>query len=195
MSREDAELARLVRLARQADLPDAARLARVRAKIMTPTAAPAPASNAPLAAGKGILGAKIVAGLAAVGLGVWSYTDLTRAVPEATVPTVAPASQPAEAPEPERASASALPDLSEPQTPREAAIKPRSKRPRSTLASEPSGTLAQETALLQLAAIELRAGQLDRARATLAEFVRRYPNASLQADRERLERRLAQSAR
>ncbi|HKP56351.1 MAG TPA: tetratricopeptide repeat protein [Polyangiales bacterium] len=200
MSREEAELDRLVRLARQADLPDAARLARVRARFLPPTAAPAPTPTGAGATGKGILGAKIVVGLAAVGLGVWSYVDLMRPTPE--VPIVVPAPQSTEPPppsappppEPQPTSAGAQAEPAPLEAPVETTIKPRAKKPRAEpVTAVPASTLAQEAALLQLVAVQLRAGQVERARDTLAEFTRRYPESALNADRERLERRLAQS--
>ncbi|HKU37073.1 MAG TPA: tetratricopeptide repeat protein, partial [Polyangiales bacterium] len=169
-------------------------------KFLPPAAAASPASNAPAAAAKGLLGAKIVVGLAAVGLGVWSYVDLARPAPEPAVPMVVPAPQPAPVeapparPEPAPAGASAPPAPVQLRAPREAKAK-RAKKPQPAPPASPYSTLAQETALLQLAAVELRAGQLDRARATLAEFARRFPDSPLNADRERLERRLMQAER
>lgn len=192
MTQEDADLGRLLQLARQADLPDAARLARVRTRALPPTAAVT--SVAQPAAVKGLLGAKIIVGLAALGLGVWAYADLANPAQKPLIERAAPPPMAAEmsapqvpAPSDEPRSAPARVEAPQPKPQQQ----PQPKRARPKPAPVAQSTLAQETALLQLAMLELRAGRLERARASLAQFARTYPDSALNADRERLEQRIA----
>jgi hypothetical protein len=217
VSREDTELARLLRLARQADLPDPARLARVRARVLPPPTPPVdggsppsatgPASGAAPAAGTSFLGAKIAVGLATASLVIWSYVDLTRSTP-APAPAPAHLQPPAATLEPSippvtGGTAGAMPSEAAPaetpsRVPNESSKRAQPRAP-SRRKAEPlpvaKSTLAEEAALLQLTAVALRAGQLERARTTLEDFARRYPDSQLSADRLKLERRLEQMER
>jgi hypothetical protein len=198
MNREEAELARLLRLAREADLPDAERLARVRARVLSPSAAGgSPAQELPVSGAKlGALGAKIVAGLAAVGLAVWAYEPPAQPAVPAPVHETLPPPAVAELP---LAGAGVEPvsvEVSEP-APAPAQAKPerRPLRRRAKQVQEPApapATLAEQAAMLQMAAVALRAGQLDRAGESLAEFARRHPDSQLTPDRIKLEQRLQQ---
>jgi hypothetical protein len=213
MSQEDAELARLLRLARQADLPDAARLARVRARVLPPTAAvttpSAEAAGVPATTSKtvGVLGSKVILGLAAASLIVWSYRELA---PPAS-PSPAPVATPVVSDVPNESEVRGEPRETETARPldtagasadkrEEKSVQQRDRtlkraaprvRERVSAVPVPASDLAEETAMLQMASVAVRAGQLDQAKATLAEFARRFPNSQLTADRLKLEHRLA----
>lgn len=196
MNREEAELARLLQLARQADLPDAARLARVRARFLPPSAASVSQPSAAAGAKLGVLGAKIFAGMAAVGLAVWAYQPHGPVAPPARITPPPPAVMPA-APTPAAlpaAAASTEPAI-EPAEPAPAPPpEPRRvrKRAKQQPAAVPAPTLSEQAAMLQMATLAMRAGQLERASETLAEFARRYPDSQLTPDRVKLEQRLQQ---
>jgi hypothetical protein len=204
MTQDDSEIAHLLAAARQADLPDAARLARVRARLPQPVAAtgqsPQSSSSASVAL-RGIA-VKVSAAMLVVGAGVFVYRQVSvpRAVEPASVERrPAAPSQPVPIAEPDASVAivppePALPEITLPPQPSAATPAKRTPRKRTPIAAPPEqaksalpvSTLNEESSLLRLVTLAARACRLDEAQARLAQFTERYPNSQLNAERERL---------
>lgn len=200
MSPDDAELARLLERARAADRPAPERLARVRDRLLPPSAAngggheprPSPSWGASSAAW-----GKVMIGLAVVGLGVglglrWNAPRPPARVVEA--PRVVAPEAPPKAAEPELAAPALTAEPPAPAPPRATAHKRIVRKPQVEPQAEPAvsapDTLREQTSLLRMAALSLRAGRIAEARASLEAFQARFPNSQLNAERERLLQRV-----
>lgn len=204
MSLDDDELARLLASARRADLPDPARLTRIKSRLLPDAGASAPHASATRIAAKSALalkvGARVV--LATVLLGVVTFWQLhaRHAVePQRALPASTPAPAdppPSAAPEPALTEPVQGP-VAEPPAPASSKPKPRSRpaaRPVTAPDSKtqaPASTLQEEAALLRTASLAARAGHLAEARSALERFDRTYPNSQLKSERDRLARDLA----
>jgi hypothetical protein len=203
MTRDDSEIARLLAAARQADLPDAQRLARVRARLPQPSAAggqsPQSSSNASVALRGAAL--KVGATMLVLAAGVFAYRQVSMpgAIEPSGVERHAPdVSQPSPSMEPDASVAIASPEPTPPEpTPAPTAVsrakrKPKPRRPVEPRTDEPAkpaspvSTLSEESSLLRLVTLAARACRLDEAEAGLAQFAQRYPDSQLNAERERL---------
>jgi hypothetical protein len=204
MTQDDSEIARLLAAARQADLPDAARLARVRARLPQPAAAAghSPQSSSSTSVALRGLAVKVGTAMLVLGAGVFVYRQVS--VPGAVAPSSveqqpAAPSQVLPIAEADASVASAPPDSTPPEPtpplqPRAAAPPKRKPKKQTPVAMPPEqvkpalpvSTLNEESSLLRLVTLAARACRLDEAQARLAQFGERYPNSQLNAERERL---------
>jgi hypothetical protein len=212
MTRDDSEIARLLAAARQADLPDAQRLARVRARLPQPSAAGGQSSHSSSSASAAVRGAalKIGATMLVLAGGVFAYRQVSvpRPVEPSSVERHAPVlSQPSLLVEPDASVSIAAPEPTPRElTPAPTAV-PRAKRkpkPRMSIETpvaepakpaSPVSTLSEESSLLRLVTLAARACRLDEAQAGLAQFAQRYPHSQLNAERERLSVSIQELAR
>ena len=204
MTQDDSEIARILAAARQADLPDAARLARVRARLPQPAAATGqgPQSSSSASVALRGLAVKVGASILVLGAGAFVYRQVF--VPPAVEPSSVER-QPAEKSRPlpiAEADASVAiappeptpPEPSPPPQPSVAAPAKRTPKKRMPIAAPPeqakpalpASTLNEESSLLRLVTLAARACRLDEAQARLAQFAEHYPNSQLNAERERL---------
>jgi hypothetical protein len=202
----DPELQRLVESARAADLPDDARVKRVREQLLERLGpvGPETASNALLstktaATGFGAIAVKTVAVLSALALTVWAAQYVLQRDP--SDPPVAPTAPEPVTHAPEPPSETIVPSV--PAPPPAAPIAPSgamtAKRRRDsghTTVDEPADrarSFAEEVSLLQRVITAQHAGQSSEARALIAEHRRRYPDGQLRAERERLATQMGSS--
>jgi hypothetical protein len=211
----DPELRRLLASARDADLPDDARLSRVRDQLLervAPVGSEAAASAKPMAAAKtvatgaGGLAVKAAGVLSALGLAVLSVQQLAQREPvevPQVAPVVAPAPVPSESPAPPlevagaaaplQPTAAGAPAVDVHPTPAVPARRlPVQRRAPARERAAPND-FAGELSLLQRALQAQRSGRIDEARALVEEHARRYPSGALRTERERLAAQLAAS--
>jgi len=218
MSAQLPELQRLTELARQADLPSAERLARVRARLNVPPPAAGGGGGGGSAPGSKALASKLVgqlgatkalwisaAALGAVSLALVGQPQL-KVAPEAPV-SIAPLEnhpQPAgQAPEPPAAT---LPELQVPPDSRvtSAQAPPRvqpshgTRRTATAPVRKPAplaNSFAEEVALLQVAIDAMHAGELAEAKSALGQHAQRFPTSQLAPERTRLLEQLQSTSR
>jgi len=196
----DPELQRLVESARAADLPDDARLKRVREQLLErlgpvgpETASNTLLSTKPAASGLGAIAVKTGAVLSALALTVWAAQyALQRDADDRPAAPMAPVEPVMQAPEP--SSEAVVPNA--PTPPPAAPVAPSgartAKRRRDTshdAVDDPADgarSFAEEVSLLQRVITAQQAGRRSEARALIAEHRRRYPAGQLRAERERL---------
>ena len=223
MTPDDDELARLLSSARQADLPDRARLARIKSQLLPGGLAGVPEPSATQLAAKSALSLKVAAGLSLVVVAAVTYLQVQRPPPPAAH---APAPQTQVTPPPPSAAAPELPPV--PHTSDAGQMRPalehagapaaapapaptrvrrrppvqpaQPTQPAQPAQREPApkpvvSTLSEETALLRMATLAAHAGRLTEAREALARFDRTFPNSQLKSERDRLLRYITERER